>query len=196
MSSNLYYIDPNQTFEPSRPSPKQNLIELYGLSGLALSVARTNPDGTKGIKLRKSYKSHIADLPGKHNNINTERDISPVVFRPQFVNPNPDANVDPNAAGKQNGQGGESGIKILDMKFLLDKLRFDRTPDTGIPDFDVANLAVSDSSSLKNASVAGGSSSGGVGAGGAGEGSEGKKRKKKGRQNDEDAKRRKLAEGA
>ncbi|GMM36316.1 Rox3 protein [Saccharomycopsis crataegensis] len=164
--SDFYYIDSNRFYEPSRPSPKQNLIELYGLNSLALSVARTNPDGTKGVKLRKSYKSHISDLPGKHTIIDTEKDISPVVFRPVYEN---DAN-----------DTSKTEIKTLDMNFLLDKLRFDRTPDSGIPNFDVANLAVSDSSTLKNGGISNGDS-------------EGKKRKKKSTGNDEDSKRRRVA---
>lgn len=34
---------------------------MYGLDELALSVARTAPDGGKGVKLRKTYKNHIKD---------------------------------------------------------------------------------------------------------------------------------------
>lgn len=131
---NFYYITERE-FEPSRPLPKDNLIEMYGLTDLAASVARVNPDGTKGVKLRKLYKSHILDLPGKHVNINTDHDVTPIVFRPQYEN-------DPNDLSKVE-------IKTLPMDFLLDKLNFDRTPDTGIPDFDVTDLAVSDLS-LKN----------------------------------------------
>lgn len=127
-SSNVYFVDSNKQYEPSRPSPTQNLLDLYQLDNLVSSVARNNPDGTKGIKLRKSYKSHISDLPGKHNSISTARDISPIVFRPKF-----------------EGVAEEKvEIKPLDPGYLQDKLRFDRTPDTGIPDFDVNDLAVGD----------------------------------------------------
>ena len=49
--------------EKSRPHGSQNLFELYGLNGLALSVARTDPaTGEKINKLRKSYEGHIKNM--------------------------------------------------------------------------------------------------------------------------------------
>ncbi|KAF1968615.1 Rox3-domain-containing protein [Bimuria novae-zelandiae CBS 107.79] len=51
------------THEPSRPHGSQDLIGLYGLNGLARSVARTDPStGEKINKLRKSYEGHIKAL--------------------------------------------------------------------------------------------------------------------------------------
>ena len=46
----------------SRPHPSQNLIELYGLNSLASSVARTDANGEKINKIRKSYEGHIKAL--------------------------------------------------------------------------------------------------------------------------------------
>ncbi|KAL2068451.1 hypothetical protein VTL71DRAFT_16549, partial [Oculimacula yallundae] len=40
---------------------REDLFERYDLYGIAKTVARTNPDGSKGIKLRKTYKNHIKD---------------------------------------------------------------------------------------------------------------------------------------
>lgn len=52
-----------QTYEPSRPHCSQNLFKLYGLEGLARSVARNDPvTGEKINKLRKSYEGHIKQL--------------------------------------------------------------------------------------------------------------------------------------
>lgn len=47
----------------SRPHGSQNLFDLYGLSDLAQSVARTDPiTGEKINKLRKSYEGHIKSM--------------------------------------------------------------------------------------------------------------------------------------
>lgn len=52
--------------ERGQPSGSVSLVDLYGLREFANSVARQDPaTGTKR-KLRKSYKNHVADLPGKH----------------------------------------------------------------------------------------------------------------------------------
>lgn len=50
----------------ARPSGKQSLLDVYGLRSFANSVARQDPQTGAKRKLRKSYKNHIADLPGKH----------------------------------------------------------------------------------------------------------------------------------
>ncbi|KAF2018991.1 Rox3-domain-containing protein [Aaosphaeria arxii CBS 175.79] len=53
----------HSTQPQSRPHGSQNLFELYGLTELASSVARTNPvTGEKINKLRKSYEGHIKTL--------------------------------------------------------------------------------------------------------------------------------------
>ncbi|OWP05019.1 hypothetical protein B2J93_589 [Marssonina coronariae] len=36
-----------------------DLFERYGLTAIAKAVTRTNPDGSKAVKLRKTYKNHI-----------------------------------------------------------------------------------------------------------------------------------------
>ncbi|KAH7321980.1 Rox3 mediator complex subunit-domain-containing protein [Rhexocercosporidium sp. MPI-PUGE-AT-0058] len=40
---------------------REDLFERYNLYGIAKTVARTNPDGSKAVKLRKTYKNHIKD---------------------------------------------------------------------------------------------------------------------------------------
>ncbi|KAK6502791.1 hypothetical protein TWF481_007837 [Arthrobotrys musiformis] len=50
---------------PLRPDLTSNLIEKYGLTSIASSVARTDSSGQKQ-KLRKSYKGKIAGLSGKN----------------------------------------------------------------------------------------------------------------------------------
>lgn len=65
-------------YQSPKPTPKDNLIKLYGLIPVTKSLARTNPDGSKGVKLRKSYKNHIQDLPGKHQ-------ISPAKPIPRII---------------------------------------------------------------------------------------------------------------
>lgn len=46
---------------PSRPLVSEDLFEIYGLTGLAASVARTLPNGEKNA-IRKTYKGHIKKL--------------------------------------------------------------------------------------------------------------------------------------
>ena len=40
---------------------REDLFDRYNLYGIAATVARNNPDGSKGVKLRKTYKNHIMD---------------------------------------------------------------------------------------------------------------------------------------
>lgn len=58
------YLLSREAYKPIKPSPTENLTELYGLTELCASVARVDDAGEKR-KLRKSYKGHVADLPGK-----------------------------------------------------------------------------------------------------------------------------------
>lgn len=69
--SYYYYIDPNTTYLPQQPNPIDDLITIYGLDDISKQVARTNIDGSKAVKLRKSYKNQISDLSGKFNIIPT-----------------------------------------------------------------------------------------------------------------------------
>lgn len=120
-----YYIDPNAHYTKPKPHPTDNLIELYNLTSIASSVARVNEDGTKGVKLRKSYKAHINDLPGKHTVIPKDRTISPIVFAPER-------------------EGAPIQIKKMDEQVLRSYLQFQKTMDDGIPGFDPVNLAIGD----------------------------------------------------
>ncbi|SZF06369.1 unnamed protein product [Blumeria hordei] len=67
---------------PAIPDLKEDLFEMYGLEAIAKSVARTNPDGSKGVKLRKTYKNHIKDhqLSGNFDSIKKEMDASDTLY--------------------------------------------------------------------------------------------------------------------
>lgn len=110
------------------PSPLDNLMELYGLEPITRSLARTNPDGSKGVKLRKSYKNHIQDLPGKHQ-------IPPTKELPASL-------LDPMVAQAPDI------IKEIDPQLLAQALKFDKTPIKGIPGFNTADLAINDQQTL------------------------------------------------
>ncbi|ODV97190.1 hypothetical protein PACTADRAFT_1766 [Pachysolen tannophilus NRRL Y-2460] len=126
-NNNYYFIDKTKIYEPLLPSPSSNLIALYGLNDISKSVARTNPDGSKGVKLRKSYKNHIADLPGRHN-IQKEHNLSMIAFAP-----------------RAEDNSSVVDIKPLDDSYLKSCLNFEKTPLAGIPGFDVSQLGMDDS---------------------------------------------------
>lgn len=129
------------------PSGSQNLTALYGLSNLAASVARFDPVTGERKKLRKSYKNHIADLPGKHS-----------------VPPPPAVSSDVSASewsllrlasmpprfDERSGQMPELKPPLDDDK-LQDSINFDKTPASGLPDFDVSLLAIPFGPALTNA---------------------------------------------
>ncbi|KAG7735095.1 hypothetical protein KL948_000661 [Ogataea haglerorum] len=127
-----YFIDQDAKYEPVRPSFDTDVIRLYGLHPIAQSLARVNPDGSKGVKLRKSYKNHVADLPGKHA-IPTERTLSPIVFRPD----NPDL--------------GDVQLKQYPLEQLKALFSFEKSSINGVPGFDSSKLAIDslDSSAKK-----------------------------------------------
>lgn len=58
------YLTPERC-EEGAPTGRVSLLDIYGLREFANSVARQDPESGAKRKLRKSYKNHIADLPGK-----------------------------------------------------------------------------------------------------------------------------------
>lgn len=61
---------------PSRPHASQDLISLYGLNGIASSVARFDPvTGEKINRLRQSYEGKIKDLPGRNKKVSKEDEL-------------------------------------------------------------------------------------------------------------------------
>ncbi|RCK57775.1 Mediator of RNA polymerase II transcription subunit 19 [Candida viswanathii] len=44
-----YLINTSNTYKPLTPTPTDNLLKKYGLEPVAKSLARTNPDGSKGV---------------------------------------------------------------------------------------------------------------------------------------------------
>ncbi|WBW74603.1 mediator complex subunit Med19 [Schizosaccharomyces osmophilus] len=65
-SPKYHYVGSVQ-YQPVKPSPHENLMEVYGLSELVKKVGRIDEHGNKR-KMRRSYKAYIQDLPG-HNEI-------------------------------------------------------------------------------------------------------------------------------
>ncbi|ODV81862.1 uncharacterized protein CANTADRAFT_44591 [Suhomyces tanzawaensis NRRL Y-17324] len=123
-----YLIDSSHNYSAPTPSPLDNLLSLYGLEPIARSLARTKPDGSKGVKLRKSYKNHIQDLPGKHQ-IPGPKTLPPGLLDPMVAQA-PDI------------------IKELDPELLREALKFDKTSINGIPGFNTADLAINDQQML------------------------------------------------
>ncbi|GME82750.1 unnamed protein product [Ambrosiozyma monospora] len=129
-----YFIDDNGTkeYDTIQPSFRSDVIRLYGLLELSQSLARTKPDGSKGVKLRKSYKNHILDLPGKLN-IPNDRTLSSVV------------------AGMENPDMAFPEIQPFDENELRQAFNFEKSSSNGVPGFDSSLLALGpDSSSIHN----------------------------------------------
>ncbi|CDO94395.1 unnamed protein product [Kluyveromyces dobzhanskii CBS 2104] len=92
--SYYYYVDPTlPAYEPQQPNPVDDLITVYGLEDMARQVARTNTDGTKAVKLRKSYKNQIQDLSGRFLTIPSREngkggEVSHIIFQnnPDMMN--------------------------------------------------------------------------------------------------------------
>lgn len=124
-----YYYVGSKEHTPLDPSLRTDVIRTYGLLDLAEALSRTKPDGSKGVKLRKSYKNHIADLPGKYT-IPTDRTLSPIVCAPD----NPDI-PDPE-------------IKPLDTHYLESLLNLEKSSINGVPGFDASLLALDSVGSL------------------------------------------------
>lgn len=107
-------------------------------------MARFDPATQEKRKLRKSYKNHISDLPGKHE------------IPPRGID-GPPGMANGGGAGSSNAmptllsivfsQQGHvpqhaAPLPQLDSELLSRALVFDKTPATGIPDFDVGKLAI------------------------------------------------------
>ncbi|KAI5963040.1 ROX3 [Candida pseudojiufengensis] len=126
----FYLIDQSKKYKPTNPTPLNNLIKQYNLENLTASLSRTKPDGSKNVKLRKSYKAHIQDLPGKHSipsNSNLEK-------LHNLLDPNLSSITQP--------------INPIDSNLLNNAIKFDKTPINGIPGFNVVDLAINDQSIL------------------------------------------------
>lgn len=123
-----YYLVSHERYTLPSPTPLDNLISVYGLEPVARLLARTNPDGSKGVKLRKLYKNHIVDLPGKHQ-VSQAKPVNPQIMDPLV-------NTAPNI------------IKRLDPELLKLALQFDKTPSGGIPGFNPADLAINDQQTM------------------------------------------------
>lgn len=123
--NNYYFINPDENFPTLQPSLRDDVIRLYNIEDLAQSLARVNPDGSKGVKLRKSYKSHIADLPGKHNIPTDDKLFTQLALMPE----NPDF--------------GKPKIEPFEISYLEKILNLEKTGPNGIPGFDSTKLALS-----------------------------------------------------
>ncbi|KAK9352510.1 Rox3 mediator complex subunit-domain-containing protein [Lipomyces doorenjongii] len=116
------HLPPQTGYTQPPVSATHNLIPLFGLSTIQTSVARTDPVTGAKRKLRKSYKGHIADLPGK-NEIPTEHYILRLVHAPP---PDPPVPID----------------RPLDQALLEKVFSMDKTPESGVAGFDAGVLGV------------------------------------------------------
>ncbi len=123
-SPNFYCLSQTEYHVP-RPSACDNLLRMFGLNKISESVARFDPVTGEKKKLRKSYKGHIQDLPGKHTVSPGEHSLLQVAFQPP-------------------PEGPPVQIRQLDTGMLNRALNFEKTGLNGIPGADAAMLAVGD----------------------------------------------------
>lgn len=76
------------------------------------------------MKLRKSYKNHIADLPGKHQ-VPAGKPVNGALLDPELAQ-QPDV------------------IKEINGDLLNLAVKFEKSPVNGIPGFNSADLAIND----------------------------------------------------
>lgn len=126
LKSSFYYIthDDVDDVDSLRPSLVDDVIRLYNIDDLASALARTNPDGSKGVKLRKSYKSHISDLPGKHTIPTEDKSFLQIALQPE----NPDFT--------------KPEIIPFPMDYLEKVIKMEKTGPNGVPGFDPDKLAL------------------------------------------------------
>ncbi|KAG0680877.1 RNA polymerase II holoenzyme/mediator subunit [Pichia californica] len=122
---NYYFIDTNEEIPSVQPTLRDDVIRLYNIQSLAQSLTRVNLDGSKGVKLRKSYKSHISDLPGKHNIPTDNKNFVQLALMPE----NPDLT--------------KPKIEPFNIDYLNKVLNLEKTGPNGIPGFDSSKLALS-----------------------------------------------------
>ncbi|ODV62700.1 Rox3p [Ascoidea rubescens DSM 1968] len=120
----LYYVDFNRNFQKCNACPLDNLIESFGLSDIAASVARTKPNGEKAVKLRKSYKSHINDLPYKHT-IKSDNILESIALREDITLGLNDLS---------------NFIKPIDRDLVSRALNFKKTPKDSLNDIEIEDL--------------------------------------------------------
>ncbi|OUT22086.1 hypothetical protein CAS74_003074 [Pichia kudriavzevii] len=58
-NGNYYFVTPLSGYPAVEPSFDDDLIQLYNLKDISQALNRVNADGSKGTKLRKSYKSFV-----------------------------------------------------------------------------------------------------------------------------------------
>lgn len=132
-SETFYFINKDEKLPQLTPSLHDDMIRMYKVDELADALARTKPDGSKGVKLRKSYKSHIADLPGKHTIPTEDKSFTHIALMPD----NPDFT--------------KPKIEPFSLDYLDRVINFEKTGSNGIPGFDSNRLALTniDPSDLK-----------------------------------------------
>lgn len=123
-NGNYYFVTPLSGYPAVEPWFDDDLIQLYNLKDISQALNRVNADGSKGTKLRKSYKSHISDLSGKHTIPKEDRSFVNIALTPD----NPEL-VKPK-------------IEKFDLNYLDKVLNFEKTGPTGIPGFDPSKLVL------------------------------------------------------
>ncbi|GMM44792.1 Rox3 protein [Pichia kluyveri] len=120
----FYFIKTDEKLPQLKPSLHDDMIRMYQLDDLANALARTKADGSKGVKLRKSYKSHIADLPGKHTIPTEDKSFTHIALMPD----NPDFT--------------KPKIELFSDEYLDKVINFEKTGSNGIPGFDSNKLSL------------------------------------------------------
>lgn len=103
------------------PNTAADLFAAYGLEALSMSVERYKPDGSKSVKMRKSYKTWVRELGvnGNFDSIKKEREAPDSMFM-MMLTPQ-DAWDAEHTRGKEIEKGLDSVLPSMGQAFTMAK---------------------------------------------------------------------------
>lgn len=104
-----------------QPNTASDLFAVYGLEGLSVSVERYKPDGTKSIKMRKTFKNKVKEfgIGGNFDSIKKEPETPDSLFAMMMV-PQQEWDAE-HTRGKEIGKGLAPVLPSLSKAFTMAK---------------------------------------------------------------------------
>lgn len=104
-----------------QPNTASDLFALYGLQSLSVSVERFKPDGTKSIKMRKTFKNKVKEfgISGNFDSIKKEPETPDSLFM-MMMAPQQEWDAE-HTRGKEIGKGLEPVLPSLSKAVTMAK---------------------------------------------------------------------------